>query len=176
MPGCKDWQLRKSWHLRSELQLLLSYFCIRQPNIPLNSFLAGSRDLSCFIVGKKCHADFLQIFCTRLYELCGRFIQLIFLSKCQTHLSIYLTKNAAGGQSKRVNVALALVSNPRVLFLDEPTSGLDSFTANEVISQLCGQPFFPAKLHSISMLFSTLDCRICHKHLYAACRRCPSTS
>ncbi len=39
----------------------------------------------------------------------------------------------AGGQSKRVNVALALVSNPRVLFLDEPTSGLDSFTANEVI-------------------------------------------
>jgi len=32
-----------------------------------------------------------------------------------------------------VNVALALVSNPRVLFLDEPTSGLDSYTANEVM-------------------------------------------
>ena len=39
----------------------------------------------------------------------------------------------AGGQSKRTNVALALVSNPRVLFLDEPTSGLDSYTANEVM-------------------------------------------
>lgn len=39
----------------------------------------------------------------------------------------------SGGQSKRVNVGLALVTNPRVLFMDEPTTGLDSFTANEVL-------------------------------------------
>ena len=38
----------------------------------------------------------------------------------------------AGGQAKRVNIGLALVSDPKVLFLDEPTSGLDSYTANEV--------------------------------------------
>lgn len=44
-----------------------------------------------------------------------------------------MKRQCAGGQSKRVNVGLALVSNPRVLFLDEPTSGLDSYTANEVI-------------------------------------------
>jgi ABC-type taurine transport system ATPase subunit len=38
----------------------------------------------------------------------------------------------AGGQAKRANIGLALVSKPRVLFLDEPTSGLDSYTSNEV--------------------------------------------
>ena len=38
----------------------------------------------------------------------------------------------AGGQCKRTNIGIALVSDPRVLFLDEPTSGLDSYTANEV--------------------------------------------
>ena len=42
----------------------------------------------------------------------------------------------SGGQAKRVNVGLALVTNPRVLFLDEPTTGLDSFTANEVSQHL----------------------------------------
>lgn len=33
---------------------------------------------------------------------------------------------AAGGQSKRVNIGIALVSNTRVLFMDEPTSGKTS--------------------------------------------------
>ncbi|PNH11011.1 ATP-binding cassette sub-family G member 2 [Tetrabaena socialis] len=42
-------------------------------------------------------------------------------------------RGISGGQAKRTNIAIALITNPRVLFLDEPTTGLDSDTANEVM-------------------------------------------
>lgn len=45
-----------------------------------------------------------------------------------------MEKGISGGQAKRTNIGIALVTNPRVLFLDEPTSGLDSYTANEVMT------------------------------------------
>mmetsp|Transcript_26365 Transcript_26365/g.74156 ORF Transcript_26365/g.74156 Transcript_26365/m.74156 type:complete len:495 (-) Transcript_26365:557-2041(-) len=43
-------------------------------------------------------------------------------------------KGISGGQAKRVNIGVSLITDPYVLFLDEPTSGLDSFTADEVMS------------------------------------------
>lgn len=56
------------------------------------------------------------------------------LERCQ-HVLIgnQLSRGISGGQAKRVNIGLALVTSPRVLFLDEPTSGLDSYTSNEVM-------------------------------------------
>jgi len=42
----------------------------------------------------------------------------------------------SGGQAKRTNIGIALVTQPRVVFLDEPTSGLDSATSLDVVSIL----------------------------------------
>lgn len=45
-------------------------------------------------------------------------------------------RGVSGGEKKRVNIGIELVSNPNLLFLDEPTTGLDSITAFEIINQL----------------------------------------
>ncbi|KAJ2998803.1 hypothetical protein HDV02_004043 [Globomyces sp. JEL0801] len=45
-------------------------------------------------------------------------------------------RGISGGQRKRVNIAIELVTNPMILFLDEPTTGLDSSTSTSLCQNL----------------------------------------
>ncbi|NWR81406.1 ABCG2 protein, partial [Centropus unirufus] len=43
------------------------------------------------------------------------------------------TRGVSGGERKRTNIGMELITDPAVLFLDEPTTGLDASTANAVL-------------------------------------------
>ncbi|CAD7940508.1 unnamed protein product [Amoebophrya sp. A25] len=70
----------------------------------------------------------------KIRELVASVIKKLSLQSCKdTKIGSVLERGISGGQAKRCNIALALITKPAVLYLDEPTSGLDSYTANEVV-------------------------------------------
>jgi ABC transport system ATP-binding/permease protein len=64
--------------------------------------------------------------------------QLGILDKKNTVIGSPEQKVLSGGQRKRVNIAMELMTDTPVLFLDEPTSGLSSYDAEGVVELLKG--------------------------------------
>lgn len=74
-------------------------------------------------------------------ERVNKLIEDLDLVKCRdTLIGNAQRKGVSGGQAKRVNIGVSLISDPKVLYLDEPTTGLDSFTSDELmkhVSKIC---------------------------------------
>ena len=64
-------------------------------------------------------------------------ISLMSLDGCaDTKVGDVFKRGISGGERKRTNIGIELVSDPNLLFLDEPTTGLDSATALDVMRNL----------------------------------------
>ncbi|CAI7737409.1 unnamed protein product [Closterium sp. NIES-54] len=68
-------------------------------------------------------------------QLAESIIAELGLSKARnTPIGNEMIRGVSGGERKRTNIAVEMLSNPSLVFLDEPTSGLHSFQAPHVIS------------------------------------------
>ena len=47
-----------------------------------------------------------------------------------------IIRGVSGGERKRTNIGIELITDPSLLFVDEPTSGLDAFRARKIINIL----------------------------------------
>ena len=68
--------------------------------------------------------------CVELDELTARMLEELGLSHCADSLvGGPLIKGISGGERKRTNIGIELVTIPSIVCLDEPTCGLDAFSA-----------------------------------------------
>ncbi len=77
-----------------------------------------------------------------------------------TDVSAQRAGQLSGGQQRRLSIAMALISNPRILFLDEPTLGLDVLARRELwaaINELKGRVTIVLTTHYMEEAESLAD-------------------
>jgi ABC-2 type transport system ATP-binding protein len=57
----------------------------------------------------------------------------IYVGKLESHLNTRADR-LSGGLKRRLNLAIALLNDPKILFLDEPTTGIDPHTREFILS------------------------------------------
>jgi ABC-type multidrug transport system ATPase subunit len=65
-----------------------------------------------------------------------QFVDAILEALDLSHVAHNLITAISGGQRKRVNIGMELVTCPSAIFLDEPTSGLDATAALKVANTM----------------------------------------
>ena len=66
----------------------------------------------------------------------GKFVGAILEALDLAHVADNLISSVSGGQRKRVNIGMELVTCPSAIFLDEPTSGLDATGALKIANTM----------------------------------------
>lgn len=56
----------------------------------------------------------------------------------------------SGGQKRRLNIAIGLLNNPRIIYFDEPTVGIDPRSRNEILDSISDY-----KKHGITVLYTS---------------------
>lgn len=82
------------------------------------------------------------LFYLRLYGLDGytaeeKIKEIVGITGLKEYVNKYV-KTYSGGMKKRLNIAIALASNPKILILDEPTAGLDPNIRRDIWSLIIG--------------------------------------